>query len=371
MPFDAIHELLPTPRHVQPEWVGWLSLSSWTRTAFKPPAFILGDCPSQLSSYFYDHIGEADTGVYRLRETGVTGSGMIVHDLKLVACNHIGHSASYCRGQVLSGRIGEPGRYTRRHIDQAVLLLGAGYDVYGHWLVDIVPKLFALQSIGLELSGLSYLVPSDTPDFGFKWLRLAGIQDDQIIKYDPLNEIVVAQELLVPLLLRSGSRASSLFAGAVDFILHTIEAANPEWTAGLHRPDAIFISRAHANREGRSLLNRETIEAIAVDQGYVLVYPEHLPIIEQVALFRDATRIVGEYGSGLHGSIFSASKTRVCSLRGAARHPGFLQSGLAQALNQECGYVLGNAPIDAIQFQFTIEPAHFRQSLLLMSLPAA
>ncbi len=369
LPFENIHELLPTPPHRQPDWVAWLGLSPWIRTPIKAPSFVLGDCPAALSAYYHDHIGEADTGVYRLRNTGVTGSGMIVRDDMLVASNHLGHSVDYCRGQVSSGRIKSPESYTRRNVDSAVLLLGGGYDIYGHWLVDIMPKLFALSLVGLDVSSLSFLIPSDTEKFGHAWLELAGIRPDQLLVYDPQSEIVVAEDLIVPVLLRSGSRASALFKGAVSFLLDVIDRRQepPKRIGGW--PKSIFVSRARANRDGRSVRNREEVEAVAVDQGYTLVYPERLPIIEQIAMFRNAERIVGEYGSGLHSSMFSPAGALVCCLRGAARHPGFLQSGLAQALDQECGYVLGEASIDAIQFKFDIDLIWLRKGLLLLSLP--
>ena len=367
MPFDSIHELLPTPPHAQPVWVGWLGLSPWIRTGIKPPSFMLGDCPAALASYYHAQTGEADTGVFRLRDTGVTGSGMIVHGDKLVACNQIGHSVQHCTRQVESGRIREPASYRIRRVDSAVLLLGGGYDVYGHWLVDILPKLFALQLIGLDLATLSFLIPSDIFAFGLTWLNLVGIGEAQILRYDPASEIVQADELLVPVLLRSGSRASALFPGAVNFILDALDRNNPP--CRIPPAPAILVSRARAGRDGRAMRNRDEIEDLVVDQGYTRVYPEQAPIIEQVAMFRGADRIVGEYGSGLHGTIFSPPGSRVCNLRGAARHPGFLQSGLAQALRQECGYVLGAAPFEATDYQFDIDPADLRQAMTLMSLP--
>ena len=367
LPFGSIHELLPTPPHEQPGWVGWLGLSPWVQTAIRPPAFILGDCPAALSAYYHAQTGEADTGLYRLRDTAVTGSGMIVRDAMLVACNQLGHSVEYCRGQMQSGRLRDPDAYDCRRVDRAVLLLGGGYDVYGHWLVDILPKLFALHMAGLDLGTLLFLYPTDTQPFGKTWLELTGIGQHQLIRYDPDREVIRADELLVPVLLRSGSRASSIFKDAVAFLLDAIDRNHPPRDAAGSK--AILVSRARAGRDGRTMRNREAIEALAIDAGYALVHPEQLPIAEQVALFRGATRIVGEYGSGLHGSIFSPRGSRICSLRGAARHPGFLQSGLAQALGQECGYVLGAAPLNAIDYQFDIEPDALRQALALMSLP--
>ncbi len=331
---------------------------------------MLGDCPSALSAYYHNHVGEADTGVYRLRDVGVTASGMMVRDGVLLASNHLGHSVEYCRSQVASGRLLPSATYAHRTVDRAVLLLGGGYDVYGHWLVDIMPKLFALQQAGLDCTGLTYLVPSDMQGFGHSWLEIVGIRPGQLLTYDPLGEIVTAHELIVPVLLRSGSRASRLFRGAVDFLIDAIDRHQGGRPAEDAPPAHLFISRARANRDGRAMRNREEIEHLAVGEGYTVVYPERLALGEQIALFRSARRIVGEYGSGLHASIFSPAGAIVCGLRGAARHPGFLQSGLAQALGQECGYVLGPVPFLETRFQFDIEAAALRQALMLMSLPA-
>jgi len=41
----------------------------------------------------------------------------------------------------------------------------------------------------------------------------------------------------------------------------------------------------------RTLVNWDAIEAIAIEQGYALIYPKRLPIIGQVALFHRAIRI--------------------------------------------------------------------------------
>lgn len=93
-------------------------------------------------------------------------------------------------------------------------------------------------------------------------------------------------------------------------------------------------------------------------------------LAEQVALFAAARQIVGEYGSGLHGSMFSPPGTFVCAFRAAALHPGFLQSGLCQALDQKIGYVLGDAEDHAIQQEFAVEPEDVRWALRMLSMDA-
>jgi len=203
--------------------------------------------------------------------------------------------------------------------------------------------------------------------YGQTWLELAGIGAGQLEPYDPDGEIVEAERLIVPVLLRSGSRATRLFGPAVSFLLERIDAATTQAAPG--DAAAVFVSRAQAGRDGRAMRNRAAIEALAADRGYTVVHPERLGIAEQIGLFRGARRIVGEYGSGLHNTIFSPAGSITCCLRGAALHPGFLQSGLAQALDQRCGYVLGGAALDSIEFQFDVDPDMVRRALRLMSLP--
>jgi len=155
--FETVHELLPTPPHPQPGWVGWHELSPWLETPPRSPDFLLGDCPAGLLAGYYDQVGEAESGVFTLAGTGVTGAGMIVRGDALVASNQLGHSVAYCRGEVAAGRIHPQAHYARRRLDSAVLLLGGGHDVYGHWLVDIMPKLYALHLAGHDLEGVMHL----------------------------------------------------------------------------------------------------------------------------------------------------------------------------------------------------------------------
>lgn len=372
MALDGFYELLPSPPHDIPDWAQWDGLTPWVRTPIKAPTFMLGDCPGQLLSDYHNCIGEADTGLFTVRDVAVTGRGFLIRDGKGVSNNYIGHSSPWCADEIASGAIRPLEQYVRVPIDRAVLLLGAGHNVYGHWIVDILPKLYGLQRLGHDIATLRYLVPADTPRFGFAWLEAIGLRLDQMILYDPSTALVEVGELLVPTFLRSGSRASRLFREAALFMKQRVQQS-AGWAEASRSggSSSIFVSRARADRGGRSVANREAIEAIAVQEGYVLVYPERLDIAAQVACFASATRIVGEYGSGLHNSIFSEPGTRVCCLRSTARHPGFLQSGLADVMQQECGYVFGAAPIDAIDVRFEIDEADVRQALQLMSLPAA
>jgi capsular polysaccharide biosynthesis protein len=170
---------------------------------------------------------------------------------------------------------------------------------------------------------------------------------------------VIHTDLLVmPTVLRAGNRFSPHFAAATGC-----------WAAPLRRaaannvpaPERLFLSRGHAP-SGRHLTNRAQVECIAQQRGYTVVHPEKLSLVQQVSLFAGARIVAGEYGSALHGSVYSRPGTITVALRGTARHPSFIQSGVAQSLGQQIGYVLGETTGDVEQ-RFTVQPDDLERGL--------
>ena len=75
--------------------------------------------------------------------------------------------------------------------------------------------------------------------------------------------------------------------------------------------DRIFISRRIAKRACR---NAAEVEELFVRHGFTLVYPEDLPLPDQVAMFRRADVIAGFAGSGLFNTCFVTEPTRVIQI---------------------------------------------------------
>ena len=331
------------------------------------PAFLLGHVRGAVMKNYFSSVDTLSVGCYQLQNVGVTSHSLLVWEGKPVLCDQL----SMTRGSINETinyadlLVGEP--FSRRIDEPVVSLLGPGYLVYGHWLVDILPKLYILSALGHDPLKLKYLIPADTPDFGLEWLRLVGIRDEQLIRFFPHSEVVGVSNLVLPTLLRLNSRAHSHFGTASDFLLSMIRRINP---IPPHNPklERLFVSRAKCGRDGRSLKNRDEVEGMAAHRGFAVVWPEQLSLLEQISLFSGARQLVGEYGSGLHGSIFAPPNASVCALRAAAFHPGFLQSGVCQARNQNIGYVFGETGVRDIIQEFTIEPPNFALALRFLEL---
>ncbi|KQT58594.1 capsular biosynthesis protein [Methylobacterium sp. Leaf456] len=334
-------------------------LSPSFRDWIRPPDLMVGAVHPELMRVYFEQTIVLGTTLFTLPDAEVVAEGVIFLDGAAQYCNQLN---TFAVSQEAGYRAQAARRATLRRVEIAepvVLLAGTGHQMYGHWLVDFLPKFFLLDRAGHDITRLRYLLPTDTPDFARVWLGLLGIGADRIFAYDRERDRLACRELLVPTTLRFAGRASPLMREARRFLMRRVFPP-PRWRLGRRRPPAgtrrLLISRSDNadTRNRRTLRERAELEARALARGYEIVRPERLSVPEQIALFRSAETIVGEYGSGLHGSLFAPSGATVVSLRDNGLELGFLQSSIDHTLGHASGYVFGTAR-DAQGF-FSVPP---------------
>ncbi|MCK2056494.1 glycosyltransferase 61 family protein [Methylobacterium sp. 37f] len=336
------------------------------RSRLMPPAFLAGAVtPDLLRLYHAQHV-VLGTAVYALPDAEIVGEGMILTDgrfnLSLDLQTDLDYLNRHHRGtrarQAEARRVQAPGR--------SVLLAGPGHLGYGHWLVDFLPKLHLLRAAGYRVERLSFLLPDDTPGFARAWLALLGIGESQCRFYDRTRDRVACDELLVPSTLRFGTRVSPLFAEAAAGLRRAALGRG----RGSRTRTKLFVARS-ANaltHSPRQLVQRQLFEDLAVARGFTRVTPERLGLREQVALFQSAEILVGEYGSGLHGSIFAEPGSLVLAARDNQADLGFLQSGLDAVMGHQTGYLIG-APDPEGGGGFSVDPADLALAFDWLSWP--
>jgi capsular polysaccharide biosynthesis protein len=94
-----------------------------------------------------------------------------------------------------------------------------------------------------------------------------------------------------------------------------------------------------------------------------------MSFLEQIVAFQNATQIMGEYGSGLHNSVFAPGGAIVGALSVMSDVPitGFVQSGLTEAMCQEVGYLFGGTYEQEGTYTFTISREMFYEGLESMN----
>jgi capsular polysaccharide biosynthesis protein len=294
----------------------------------------------------------------------VTFDGIILHQGAALWSLALNHPRRHVQSVMSAQAAGWAGLPVRRIAGQAAVIHGPGFDVFGHWLLDFLPRLFGLRRAGIDIQKIKLVLPASSPGFVLKFLHGIGIPDENLVWHDQHAERVAPDELVVPTLFRLRSRFHPLFEPATRFWLDLF--AGPDgWRDIAGGERRLFISRARLSG-ARKLRERVAIEARATAAGYELVSPETLALRQQILLFRSATHILGEYGSGLHGSMFAPPGCVICALRGTSHHPGFAQSGLAERFGHTIGYVFGATPEHAGEQEFSIDMASFEHALAAM-----
>jgi capsular polysaccharide biosynthesis protein len=326
-----------------------------------PPCFIFGTLPGYLAPDLYGEAKIGGVGCYRLRDAQVVFDGIMLAQGAALWSLALNHPRPHVHAVMSAQARGWADLPVRRVVGQAAIIHGPGFDIFGHWLVDFLPRLYGLTCAGHNIETMTFILPSSTPLFARTYLRAIGVKDENIVWHDQLGERIAADELVVPTLFRLRNRFHPAFVPATRFWsdrLGSIEACTP--AGGDQR--RIFVSRSRLGG-ARQLRLRGAIETCAAAAGYEVVFPETMSVEQQIRLFRSARHIVGEYGSGMHGSIFARPGSVICALRGTSHHPGFAQSGLAERFGQKIGYVFGETPEHAGDHPFEIEIDAFKSAL--------
>ncbi|TLU74250.1 glycosyltransferase family 61 protein [Lichenicoccus roseus] len=248
-------------------------------------------------------------GCYFLRDIEISGSGYLFSGERFV--RERTHTSDVAMNRLNENYPGNPLDHPRGHrvtVDEPLLMItGAGNPTYGHWILDFLPRLMiAQQLLGPVLLELPILLPSDTPPWVPRMLEAyCGVGPDRLRFYSEQDDAILCRRLCLPSFGHNGSYSMhsivrDFYGGLADTIQIT-------------RKRRICLSRASFS-DGRVFAARETFERIAQSRGFDIVRPEELGFAQQAALYRSASCIVGEAGSGLHGSVFSELGTVVASV---------------------------------------------------------
>lgn len=219
-----------------------------------------------------------------------------------------------------------------RHLTGTTLsLVVDGWRIYGHWLVDVLPKLERARRSGLHID--QYLLPAPNQSWQLAMLELAGIAHDRCVFVDLAKAVVRCDHLIIPTYDRFNSEIRPDFIRAHERLRQQYAADITPDTANRN----IFVARA----EGiRALTNRAAVEKLVTDVGFEIVRPETMPLVEQIRLFASARAIMGECGSALNNAVFSHPGTHVAAIQNA-EHPDHLQAQIAYLKGQTISYALG------------------------------
>jgi capsular polysaccharide biosynthesis protein len=337
------------------------------------PPFILLPNPLEsellVSNAFSVYAGPVeDLGFYFCQNVGVRGRGLLVKDSYRIYAPDI--IPDYVESEILkSARTELLDGGTRKEIlfnGTYVHLMSEAYPIYGHWLVDIIPKAWLyMTQFGKRFVEAKFLFANDTPKFGLEILeRLFSIQAHQISFYDIEAEIPIVERMVVPSLMHNSHVYHPAMLRAIAYVreIMGINSFKIEDRQGVM--DKIYVSRRNFRNKSistrRQIANEEELIEIAISKGFEIIYPEELSWDDQVRSFARAKIIVGEAGSGLHNTMFSPPGA--CTI--AMCQGSQVQGTLAALLNQTV-MILGPSRTEDLNgtMNFYIEAERFELAL--------
>ncbi len=177
---------------------------------------------------------------------------------------------------------------------------GAGFN-YGHFVIDALPSILALEQAGL-LHDAPLLAP-----------RLKDWQRDLIALAAPG---VTPQEIDAPAV-RLGR---AVFATSMDHFLHNPNGLLATLAERIvaNAPQGTGARRIYLSRRGQSMrvmVDEAAFERALRARGFKIVRPETLSARAQVAMMRDAEIIVGASGAALANAVFLSRGARVIEIQ--------------------------------------------------------
>lgn len=252
-------------------------------------------------------------GIYRLSNVRFAGRAYCLRGRRVCACPAT--IQTYWRDllQASPWLVPAPRWLTAKKISQpAVLCISRDYNSYGHWWLDIAPRIHLLWRYRPALLRESALVlPADLAPWARDVLAdVFGITgaSTELVLFDPDSELVACRTAYVPTMLHLDHdfhpAANELYQRVADMCRHErVPTSN----------DLIYVTRGrYASARGafvRQLANAAAAESLAESLGFTVIAPEQLSWRQQVALFANARVVAGEHGSAMKNTLFSPPGT--------------------------------------------------------------
>lgn len=211
----------------------------------------------------------------------------------------------------------------------AILVNAPGYGIFGHWLIDFVPRM----AMSRLMTGADTAVHLFGPmaDWMRDLVARAGIHNVQ-----PAGTGLAAhRRLRVPSATKSGHGFAEPITSlawrtlALGFNRQNVDQDLPAATR-------LFVSRKHW-QDTRAIDFHEALENVMAQRGFTILHPQALSLAEQAGLFAKARIVIGEDGSALHNIIFSAPGTRLGVLMDPQR-TNLWHAGICHLLGHRLAY---------------------------------
>lgn len=216
-----------------------------------------------------------------------------------------------------TARPARPDPAQAKRLEGRYLFGGIGRHHFGHFLMESIARLWAMEGRAEHFDGL-IMLPFAQTDFG-SVLRRRLLAIFEILGVDmPLHLVktpVIAEHLMIP---AQGFGHLQWAVGTEDF--RDFVRARVARHCPAQGPEKIYVSRSKLKHAHQRVDQEHRIEALMQEAGYTIFHPQRHPIMAQAQVYRAARVIVGGDGSAFHFAPFAMEEgTRVGLIQRRAR----------------------------------------------------
>jgi len=182
------------------------------------------------------------------------------------------------------------------YVDADAVFVGNVYNQFGHFLLEHMNRAYA--ALDKKYKNMKYVLINNksvnpVPEYMFILLELLGIKRKNIIILEQTtrfrNVYVPDQGFNLPVY------SSKEFGKTYDKIASNVNSPKTVY-------DKIYVSRAKL--KARKTFGEKKVQKIFERNGFKIIYPETLPLIEQIALVKNCKILAGCAGTALHLALF-------------------------------------------------------------------
>ena len=206
--------------------------------------------------------------------------------------------------------------------------------VYGHFLIEMLPKLYLLRAIrdmGVEFK---VALRRTTQSWAKAFIDLYFSEHD-LIWYDHRTEVLLPDAVLSPGMMHRDYNFHPLMNVALEDVRLRAKAATPPAGQTLDTPALVYLSRTRVPGAWHRLTNETEVEDTFRAAGFAIVHPQELTLAEQLAIYQGVDCLAGQYSSALHNALFARRGIKVLSLN----RINWYQSMIARLRGQRLGFV--------------------------------
>lgn len=222
----------------------------------------------------------------------------------------------------------------------SALIGGGPVNNYGHWLIDVLPRIYLLKESGLFDTVDWFLVPNYEYDYQKESLQMLGIDESKIINGQLVHHLQ-ADAIIT----------STAPRGERSFLI-------PDWITHLHHkyllneqviddklyPELVYISRKDSKL--RKVVNEEQVENLLKAYGFETIVSSELSFKEKINLFFKSKVIVSASSAGLASLFYAHAEGKVLEIFSQ----GFVHThyyNMAKSIGMEYEYLICSHPSPA------------------------